>query len=70
MQRFAAYVILMPVTGEVSEWSKVTDSKSVVVKATVGSNPTLSAIENKGFRVYYVREPFFIGILYVKSVLK
>jgi hypothetical protein len=29
--------------GEVSEWFKVRLSKSRVVKATVGSNPTLSA---------------------------
>ncbi len=30
--------------GEVSEWSKVIDSKSIVPQGTVGSNPTLSAI--------------------------
>ena len=29
--------------GEVSEWSKVFDSKSNVQQCTVGSNPTLSA---------------------------
>ena len=32
--------------GEVSEWSKVLDSKSSVRQRTVGSNPTLSAIKN------------------------
>ena len=45
------------VTGEVSEWSKVTDSKSVVVKATVGSNPTLSARMNKASE-RNARKPF------------
>ena len=29
--------------GEVAEWSNVPDSKSGVLKGTVGSNPTLSA---------------------------
>ena len=47
------------VTGEVSEWSKVTDSKSVVVKATVGSNPTLSARKTQGFRAKRP-EAFFV----------
>ena len=32
-----------PTTGEVSEWSKVPDSKSGVAKVTGGSNPFLSA---------------------------
>ena len=35
--------------GEVSEWSKVIDSKSIVPQGTVGSNPTLSASEITGF---------------------
>ena len=34
----------MEAYGGVSERPKVTDSKSVVVQATVGSNPTPSAI--------------------------
>ena len=32
-----------PTHGEVSEWSKVPDSKSGVAKVTGGSNPFLSA---------------------------
>ena len=39
-----AIISLVGGSGEVSECSKVTDSKSVVAQATVGSNPTLSAI--------------------------
>ena len=35
--------------GEVSEWSKVIDSKSIVRQRTVGSNPTLSARDNAHF---------------------
>ena len=29
--------------GEVAEWTKAVDSKSIVRRRTVGSNPTLSA---------------------------
>lgn len=32
--------------GEVSEWSKVIDSKSIVPQGTEGSNPSLSASSN------------------------
>ena len=38
--------------GEVSEWSKVLDSKSSVPQGTVGSNPTLSASKIKALRVF------------------
>ena len=35
------------IQGEVTEWSIVTVSKTVVPSGTVGSNPTLSAIFNQ-----------------------
>ena len=38
--------------GEVSEWSKVIDSKSIVRQRTVGSNPTLSAMNLWALRVF------------------
>ncbi len=40
-------VILRASFGEVSEWSKETVLKTVVGRPTVGSNPTLSAIQIK-----------------------
>lgn len=36
--------VIFPPPGEVSEWSKVPDSKSGVARVTVGSNPTLSDV--------------------------
>ena len=52
--------------GEVSEWSKVLDSKSSVRQRTVGSNPTLSAMENQGFRAF-CPEAFFV-VFYCDSL--
>ena len=45
--------------GEVSEWSKVIDSKSIVRQRTVGSNPTLSASIYAGFE-NLLKTRFFI----------
>ena len=43
-----AIILMFFNNGEVSEWSKVIDSKSIVPQGTVGSNPTLSAIDITG----------------------
>lgn len=42
---------MFTLSGEVSEWSMVLDSKSSVGKLTQGSNPCLSAIKTKGYSI-------------------